>query len=68
MKSIIGTTKKSTMELGGKAANIVFDDAPIDQAVAEGIINGIYSNQGHVRCNCGISFIKQFKNLYMILL
>ena len=49
MKSIIGTTKKSTMELGGKAANIVFDDAPLDQAV-EGIINGIYFNQGHVCC------------------
>ena len=49
MKSIIGTFKKSTMELGGKAANIVFDDAPLDQAV-EGIINGIYFNQGHVCC------------------
>lgn len=49
MKSIIGTSKKSTMELGGKAANIVFDDAPLDQAV-EGIINGIYFNQGHVCC------------------
>ena len=41
MKSIAGTNKKSTMELGGKAANIVFEDAPLDQAV-EGIINGIY--------------------------
>jgi len=38
-----------TMELGGKAANIIFDDAPIDQAV-EGIINGIFFNQGHVCC------------------
>lgn len=37
------------MELGGKAANIVFDDAPLDQAV-EGIVNGIYFNQGHVCC------------------
>ena len=49
MKSIAGTSKKSTMELGGKAANIVFDDAPLDQAV-EGVVNGIYFNQGHVCC------------------
>ena len=49
MKSIAGTNKKSTMELGGKAANIIFDDAPLDQAV-EGIINGIFFNQGHVCC------------------
>ena len=42
-------TKKVTLELGGKAANIVFDDAPIDQAV-EGIVNGIFFNQGHVCC------------------
>src|SRR6202041_2412655 len=41
--------KKMTMELGGKAANIVFEDAPIDQAV-EGIVNGIFFNQGHVCC------------------
>jgi aldehyde dehydrogenase (NAD+) len=41
--------KKATLELGGKAANIIFDDAPIDQAV-EGIINGIFFNQGHVCC------------------
>ena len=41
--------KKLTLELGGKAANIVFDDAPIDQAV-EGIVNGIFFNQGHVCC------------------
>ena len=44
-----GTGKKLTLELGGKAANIVFDDAPIDQAV-EGIVNGIFFNQGHVCC------------------
>ena len=44
-----GTGKKMTMELGGKAANIVFDDAPLDQAV-EGIVNGIFFNQGHVCC------------------
>ena len=47
--SLAGTDKKMTMELGGKAANIVFDDAPIDQAV-EGIVNGIFFNQGHVCC------------------
>ncbi len=44
-----GTDKSVTLELGGKAANIVFDDAPIDQAI-EGIINGIFFNQGHVCC------------------
>ena len=48
-KSIVGMGKKLTLELGGKAANIIFDDAPLDQAV-EGIINGIYFNQGHVCC------------------
>jgi len=48
-KSIAGTKKRLTLELGGKAANIVFDDAPIDQAV-EGIVNGIFFNQGHVCC------------------
>ena len=48
-KVVAGTTKKVTLELGGKAANIVFDDAPIDQAV-EGIVNGIFFNQGHVCC------------------
>ncbi|RIQ20312.1 aldehyde dehydrogenase family protein [Jiangella rhizosphaerae] len=48
-RSVAGTTKKATLELGGKAANIVFDDAPIDQAV-EGIVNGIFFNQGHVCC------------------
>jgi aldehyde dehydrogenase (NAD+) len=49
MRSIAGTDKRMTMELGGKAANIVFDDAPIDQAV-EGIVNGIFFNQGQVCC------------------
>src|SRR6187402_3372973 len=48
-KSTAGSGKKLTLELGGKAANIVFDDAPIDQAV-EGIVNGIFFNQGHVCC------------------
>ena len=49
MRSLAGTDKKMTMELGGKAANIIFDDAPLDQAV-EGIVNGIFFNQGHVCC------------------
>ena len=48
-RAVAGTGKKLTLELGGKGANIVFDDAPIDQAV-EGIINGIFFNQGHVCC------------------
>jgi len=48
-RSIAGTRKRATLELGGKAANIVFDDAAIDQAV-EGIVNGIFFNQGHVCC------------------
>ncbi|MDF1860702.1 MAG: aldehyde dehydrogenase family protein [Verrucomicrobiales bacterium] len=47
--TVAGTRKKLTLELGGKAANIVFEDAPIEQAV-EGVINGIYFNQGHVCC------------------
>ena len=47
--AIAGTPKKATLELGGKAANIIFDDAPINQAV-EGVINGIFFNQGHVCC------------------
>ncbi len=48
-RSTSGSHKKVTLELGGKAANIVFDDAPVDQAV-EGIVNGIFFNQGHVCC------------------
>jgi aldehyde dehydrogenase (NAD+) len=48
-RTIAGTRVKATLELGGKAANIVFDDAALDQAV-EGIVNGIYFNQGHVCC------------------
>ena len=48
-RSIAGTDKRLTLELGGKAANIVFDDAPIDQTV-EGIVAGIFFNQGHVCC------------------
>ena len=48
-KAIAGTKKKATLELGGKSANIILEDAPLDQAV-EGIINGIFFNQGHVCC------------------
>jgi aldehyde dehydrogenase (NAD+) len=48
-RSVAGTRKRVTLELGGKAANVVFDDAPLDQAV-EGIVNGIFFNQGHVCC------------------
>ncbi|AUI63471.1 aldehyde dehydrogenase family protein [Amycolatopsis sp. BJA-103] len=48
-RQVAGTSKKLTLELGGKAANIVFDDAALDQAV-EGIVNGIFFNQGHVCC------------------
>ncbi|MGI5214291.1 aldehyde dehydrogenase family protein [Plantactinospora sp. CA-290183] len=48
-RAVAGTRKRLTLELGGKAANIVFDDAPVDQAV-EGIVNGIFFNQGHVCC------------------
>jgi aldehyde dehydrogenase (NAD+) len=48
-RAVAGTGKKLTLELGGKAANVIFDDAPLDQAI-EGIINGIYFNQGHVCC------------------
>jgi aldehyde dehydrogenase (NAD+) len=48
-RTLAGSGKKLTLELGGKAANIVFEDAPLDQAV-EGIVNGIYFNQGHVCC------------------
>ncbi len=49
MRQTAGSNKKLTLELGGKAANIIFEDAPLDAAV-EGIINGIYFNQGHVCC------------------
>ncbi|MES2798766.1 MAG: aldehyde dehydrogenase family protein [Bacteroidota bacterium] len=48
-KALVGTGKKLTLELGGKSANIIFEDAAIDQAV-EGIVNGIFFNQGHVCC------------------
>jgi aldehyde dehydrogenase (NAD+) len=48
-RALAGTGRKLTLELGGKAANVVFDDAPLDQAI-EGIVNGIYFNQGQVCC------------------
>ena len=57
-KAIAGTSKKATLELGGKAANIIFDDAPLDQAV-EGIINGIFFNQGHVCCAGSRLFVQE---------
>ncbi|MGZ4037035.1 MAG: aldehyde dehydrogenase family protein, partial [Bacteroidia bacterium] len=57
-KSLAGTSKKVTLELGGKAANIIFDDAPIDQAV-EGIVNGIFFNQGHVCCAGSRLFVQE---------
>ena len=57
-RSLAGTKKKLTLELGGKAPNIVFEDAPIDQAV-EGIINGIYFNQGHVCCAGSRLFVQE---------
>jgi len=57
-KSIAGSEKRCTLELGGKAANVVFADAPIDQAV-EGIINGIFFNQGHVCCAGSRLFVQE---------
>jgi aldehyde dehydrogenase (NAD+) len=55
---VAGTDKKLTLELGGKAANIIFEDAPIDQAI-EGIINGIFFNQGHVCCAGSRLFVQE---------
>lgn len=57
-KAIAGSKKRCTLELGGKAANIIFADATIDQAV-EGIINGIYFNQGHVCCAGSRLFVQE---------
>jgi aldehyde dehydrogenase (NAD+) len=57
-KALAGTKKKYTLELGGKAANIIFEDAAIDQAV-EGIINGIFFNQGHVCCAGSRLFVQE---------
>jgi aldehyde dehydrogenase (NAD+) len=57
-RRLAGSGKKLTLELGGKAANIVFDDAAVDQAV-EGIVNGIYFNQGHVCCAGSRLFVQE---------
>lgn len=57
-KACIGTPKKVTLELGGKSANIILEDAPIDQAV-EGIINSIFFNQGHVCCAGSRLFVQE---------
>ncbi len=57
-RALAGTNKKYTLELGGKAANIIFEDAAIDQAV-EGIINGIFFNQGHVCCAGSRLFVQE---------
>src|SRR3954462_8969049 len=57
-QAVAGTRKKLTLELGGKAANIIFEDAAIDQAV-EGIISGIYFNQGHVCCAGSRLFVQE---------
>jgi aldehyde dehydrogenase (NAD+) len=57
-RAVAGSDKKLTLELGGKAANIVFDDAPLDQAI-EGIINGIYFNQGEVCCAGSRLFVQE---------
>ena len=64
-RAIAGTNKKATLELGGKAANIIFDDAPLDQAV-EGIINGIFFNQGHVCCAGSRLFVQE--SVYKVVL
>ena len=64
-RAIAGSSKKATLELGGKAANIIFDDAPLDQAV-EGVINGIFFNQGHVCCAGSRLFVQE--SVYKIVL
>lgn len=58
MNALAGTSTRLTLELGGKAANIIFEDAAIDQAV-EGIVNGIYFNQGHVCCAGSRLFVQE---------
>ena len=57
-KDLAGTGRRFTLELGGKAANIIFDDAPVNQAV-EGIVNGIFFNQGHVCCAGSRLFVQE---------
>lgn len=58
MQAVVGTQKRYTLELGGKAANIIFEDAALDQAV-EGIVNGIFFNQGHVCCAGSRLFVQE---------
>jgi len=58
MRALAGSNKKYTLELGGKAANLIFADAPLDQAV-EGIVNGIFFNQGHVCCAGSRLFVQE---------
>src|SRR5438552_18090444 len=60
-RALAGTNKKVTLELGGKAANIIFEDAPLDQAV-EAVITGIYFNQGHVCCAGARLLVKESVN------
>jgi len=55
---VAGTRKRLTLELGGKAAHVIFDDAPIDQAI-EGVVNGIFFNQGHVCCAGARLFVQE---------
>lgn len=57
-KALAGTTKKLTLELGGKGANIIFEDAALDQSV-EGIVNAIFFNQGHVCCAGSRLFVQE---------
>ena len=57
-KAIAGTNKRATLELGGKSANIILEDAPLDQAV-DGIVNGIFFNQGHVCCAGSRLFVQE---------
>ncbi len=57
-ESLVGTGKRLTLELGGKAAHVIFDDAPLDQAI-EGVINGIFFNQGHVCCAGSRLFVQE---------
>jgi acyl-CoA reductase-like NAD-dependent aldehyde dehydrogenase len=57
-RAVAGSDKGVTLELGGKAANIVFDDAPLDQAI-EGVVNGIFFNQGEVCCAGSRLFVQE---------
>ncbi len=57
-KAVAGTPKRLTLELGGKAPHVIFEDAPVDQAI-EGVINGIFFNQGHVCCAGSRLFVQE---------